>query len=338
MKSRPYVDAVVFMGAAWADVRAQVHAHPESSSEVAWATSGSMVPGGRAALAACAAKSLGRQFVELIACVGDDVLGAAIRDAYQHCGVTTRLVETVPGVPTGIRQIVRDANGARRIVGMPNASNCLDEAHMSRADTTIFGSDMLFVTLEAPFDTVVRAITTAVAHDVPVVLNASPLPSPDGVIDIPKRVLSHVDVLLLNWESAMLMTGFVDLTGPSGAELCQRLMNLGPKAVVVTLGEHGSIVANSHKQGLIEPFSGPVVDEAWVGDVFAGALAVGLSSQAKGQWHWEELVEAGRFASAAAGLSAGREAQLDQLPTRQEVERLISSSISAKRRSTHPIG
>lgn len=332
MSTRPYVDTCVFLGGISADVRTNVDRHTDEYRPIAWGYDGTVGPGGRAAMAAAGAVKLGRRFVDLVGCVGDDIFGSGISNALKDAGVATRLVGAAEGTPTGIRQIVVDAAGRRRVVSNANANAMVGEAQMRKADSTIFGADLLFATLEVPYDTVRSTIITAAQRGVPVLLNAAPLPTFEGVIDLGKRMLSHVDVLLVNWNAAAAMADMVDVSGPTGLELGKRLLRMGPKAVIITLGEHGSIVAADDQHTLVEPYQVRTVDAALAGDAYAAGLAVGLTSQARGNFRWEHLVNAAKYASAAAAVAVSRPGGFEALPTKQEVERLMATQQAGVRR------
>lgn len=325
MSGRPYVETLVFVGGISAEVRSWVPEHPDFDREVAWGSEGRLSPGGRAASAALASLKLGRKFVDLVGCVGDDLLGSGIVTSLSEQGLSTRLVDRIGGSATGINQVVVDSKGERRTVGVANANWQCGEAQIRKADSTIFGADLMYATLEIPLTTVRRAVGTAATRGVPVVLDATPVPTPSGEEALPSALLSHVDVLLTNWPGAQYLADMPAAAGPVAVEMSKRLLRLGPKAVVITMGEHGSLVAIRGKHALIEPPRVRVMDPTSAGDAFGGALAVALTAQARGNWRWEQLLHAVKFASAAASVCVSRAGGQDSLPSREEVERMLAS-------------
>ncbi len=325
MTGRPYVETLVFLGGIAVDVRSWTPAHAEVDAPMVWASAGGVGPGGRGASAAVAAVKLGRRFVDLVGCVGDDFLGETIVGVLKDAGVSLRLVDRIPDTATGIQQVVIDDHGDRRTVASSNANSRVGMAQIRKADSTIFGADLLFATLEVPLATVKQVVAMAVGRNVPVLLNATPLPTVEGVKALGKELLSKVDVLLINWSEALLLADMNGVTGPAGVEVCKRILRLGPKAVVVTMGEHGSMVAIRGKHALIEPFSVNAIDTTAAGDAYAGAFAVGLTSQSAGNYNWTHLLKAGHFASAAAALCVSKPGGHSALPDRESVERLLLS-------------
>jgi ribokinase len=326
MTGRPYVESLVFAGGISAEMRAWVDEHPDFDREVAWATEGKLSPGGRAANASVAAVRLGRKFVDLVGCVGDDLLGESMIAALKEEGMSVRLVDRVPGAGTSLQQVVVDSKGERRTVGVANANWQCSEAHIRKSESSIFGADLMYATLEIPMPAVRRLVAISATRKVPVLLDATPVPTPGGDDVIGTNLASHVDVLLANWNSASRMAGMAGTGGPVAVEMAKRLLAMGPKAVVITMGEHGALVAIRGKHALVQPPRAQVADVTAAGDVFGGALAVALTSQARGDWRWEQLIKAVEFATAAASVCVSRVGGRESFPTRADVERQLASS------------
>ena len=269
---------------------------------------------------------LGRRFVDLVGCIGDDLLGRSILDSLKDAGVSTRLVDTLVGVPTGIHEVFVDVNGERRVVGAPNANSRCLEAQALKADSTIFGADMLYATLEIPHDTVNRVLRTAAGRDIPVLLDATPLPTAEGLDDLDNTLLGRADVLLTNYASAQRLAGMAGTVGASVVEMAEKLLARGPEAVVVTMGEHGAMAAMAGRHAFIPAFADHPIDASSAGDAFGGGLAVGLTNQSRRNWRWEELLFAVRFASAAAAVCVQRKGGVTSLPNRDEVEKFLAEN------------
>ena len=230
------------------------------------------------------------------------------------------------GVPTGIHEVVVDAHGERRVVGSPNANSRVLEAQALKADSTIFGADLLYATLEIPIDTVNRVLRTAAGRDVPVLLDATPLPTAEGLEDLDDTLIGRADVLLTNFSSAQRLAGRKGAVGPNALEMAEVLLSRGPKAVIITMGQHGVMAAVAGRHAFVPAFADVSVDASSAGDAFGGGLAVGLTNQARNNWRWEEILFAVRFASAAAAICVQRKGSVTSLPNREEVERFWPTS------------
>jgi ribokinase len=79
------------------------------------------------------------------------------------------------------------------------------------------------------------------------VLNAAPAPPP-GSLDL-QALLAATDVLVVNETEAELMAGEGGEVGWAGP--AARLLGLGCRSVVITLGAAGAVVAQADRPGLV---------------------------------------------------------------------------------------
>ena len=94
------------------------------------------------------------------------------------------------------------------------------------------------------------------------------------------------------------------------------LLDLGAKAVVVTLGARGAALHTRDGDTPIAPFEVTPVDTTGAGDTFCGALCARLAAG-------DELEAALRVASAAAALSTTKAGAVPSIPTRAEIDALM---------------
>jgi ribokinase len=85
------------------------------------------------------------------------------------------------------------------------------------------------------------------------------------------------------------------------------------------MGERGAYVAGTDYRGLVPALKVKAVDTTAAGDVFNGALAVALAEG-------KSLLDAARFASAAAAISVTRLGAQPSAPTRVEIDRLLTAA------------
>ena len=112
------------------------------------------------------------------------------------------------------------------------------------------------------------------------------------------------------------MTGIRVDSDARAAKAADRLLDRGVGTAILTLGRRGAFVATAQVRRLVPGFKVKVVDTTAAGDIFNAGLAVAL---AEGM----PLLEAVRFANAAAALSVTRLGAQPSAPTRGEVERLL---------------
>ena len=258
--------------------------------------------GGKGANQAVAARRLGAA-VRLIACVGDDASGRAVRAALEAEGVGTAGIMTSATVATGTAMIVVDREGRNQIAVAPGANRALTVEHVRGRSEDFAWAEIVVASCEVPLETVRCALELARAGGVPTILNPAPVP------DVGVDFLELVDYLTPNAGEAARLSG---VAGDGGAAA---LRARGARCVLVTRGEAGVLVCGEGPACHVPAFRVEAIDTTAAGDGFNGALAVALTEGL-------ELLAAVRFACAAAAIACTRRGAQASLPTRAEVERL----------------
>ncbi|RPH59912.1 MAG: ribokinase [Chloroflexi bacterium] len=267
-------------------------------------------PGGKGANQAVAAARLGAH-VTMIGCVGDDAFGEEMRAALTAEGIDTTHVLVHPQTATGVALIQVDAQGQNSIAVASGANFCLTGADVEKAMQTIGEFEALVMPLETPLETIYAAARIASRQGAKVLLN----PAPAQVLE--KDLLELVDVLLPNEYEVTLMTGVQSQSPADIRCAAEKLLSLGTKNLIVTLGGQGSALFNaSGQETLIPACPAQAVDTTAAGDCFVGALAVALCER-------KSLPAAAEFASAAAAISVTRAGAQPSLPYRNEVEQFM---------------
>ncbi|MEU3763659.1 ribokinase [Amycolatopsis keratiniphila] len=282
---------VLVIGSANADLVVPVDRRPGGGETVLGGDT-ILSPGGKGANTAVAAARLGAD-VALLGAVGDDPYGELLKRSLAESGVDTGSLRTSER-PTGIAYITVTPDGENSILVSPGANSALRPQ-----DVDLDGAEVVVLSLEIPLETVEHAVAKAVETGVKTLLNLSP------AAELSAKTLQGLDVLLVNeHEAAFLIGGEADFP---------KLLDLGPKAAVVTLGAKGAAVVTA--DGVTEVPSPKVeaVDTTGAGDAFAGALATSL---AKG----EELADAARKAVKVAAITVTRQGAQPSYPTASELE------------------
>ncbi|WP_043849270.1 ribokinase [Amycolatopsis keratiniphila] len=282
---------VLVIGSANADLVVPVDRRPGGGETVLGGDT-ILSPGGKGANTAVAAARLGAD-VALLGAVGDDPYGELLKRSLAESGVDTGSLRTSER-PTGIAYITVTPDGENSILVSPGANSALRPE-----DVDLDGAEIVVLSLEIPLETVEHAVAKAVETGVKTLLNLSP------AAELSAKTLKGLDVLLVNeHEAAFLLGGEADFP---------KLLDLGPKAAVVTLGAKGAAVVTA--DGVTEVPSPKVeaVDTTGAGDAFAGALATSL---AKG----EELADAARKAVKVAAITVTRQGAQPSYPTASELE------------------
>lgn len=265
--------------------------------------------GGKGNNQAIAAARLGAS-VALIGKVGEDAFGAEIVAYAERSGVECSGVLRDPAQATGVAVPVVFDDGGNSIFAVPQANLALTAAEVERRASSIEQASALVLQFEVTMEATVAAAHIAHRAGVPVVLNTAPFSDPPG------GLLALASVLVANETEAS------GLCARQADPLRQAvsLLDEGPGAVIVTLGEHGLVAAVRDGPTLVRPgFPVRAIDSVGAGDAFCGALAVALAEQLP-------LPDAIRFAQAAGALATTRPGAAASLPWRAEVEALLTAN------------
>jgi ribokinase len=267
------------------------------------------VPGGKGANQAYAAAKLGGE-TAMLGLVGDDDFGRAMRGNLADVGCDVSAVRPVAG-PSGVALIFVAESGANSIVVAPGANHKFTPRNIA-SDGNLFDScRVALLQLESPIETVTAAAIYARERGARVILD--PAPAPDH--SLPHELLKAVDILTPNESEAAMLAGLAPrpLTAAETGGIARTLQALGPRTVIVKLGEQGCLLADGDRQRMIPAPKVKAVDTTAAGDVFNAALAVALSEG-------KDLPAACEFAVKAASVSVTRMGAQSSAPARTEIQ------------------
>ncbi|WP_285750105.1 ribokinase [Lentzea sp. NBRC 105346] len=281
---------LLVLGSANADLVVEVSRRPGAGETVLGGDT-AVIPGGKGANTAVAAARLGAS-VSLLGALGDDGYGSLLRSSLHDSGVDTTLVAT-SSRPTGIAYITVTPDGENSIVVSPGANSAVTPSDVDAVDWSQVR--VLVCSLEVPLETVAHGVRAAAEAGVRPVLNLSP------VAQLPEETLAALDPLIVNeHEAAQLAPSF------------DKLLDLGPKSVVVTLGARGAAVVTPSGVTEVPAPSVEVVDTTGAGDAFAGALSARLAAG-------DDLTAAAAYAAKVAALSVTKAGAQPSYPSASEV-------------------
>jgi ribokinase len=273
------------------------------------------MPGGKGANQAVAARRAGAE-VAFLTAIGDDAHGKAIRDNLFGEGIDLRHASMLRGEASGVALILVGDDG-ENLIGVSMGANAkIDPMVIDDLPPEVFPPQGVFLaSLEIPLPAVIRAVERAQAAGMTVVLN--PAPAVEGLAE--SGLLARVDVLTPNRSEAEALASLLFAAGADAAHLAESIRSGGgPRAVVMTLGAAGCLIAQESGCTAIAALPVEVVDTVGAGDGFSANLAAALADGLP-------LVDAARRANAAAALAVTRPGAQGGLPTREAVDRLLSS-------------
>jgi ribokinase len=280
---------IVVLGSANADLVVGVQQRP-GPGETVLGTDTTVLAGGKGANTAVAAARLGGR-VALLGAVGADGYGDLLLESMSSAGVDVSLVRRAER-PTGIAYITVTPDGENSIVVSPGANHAL-----TTDDVRLGTPRVLVASLEVPVPVVEYAVAVAAASGVRAVVNLAP-PARLSV-----ATLSNAHPLVVNEHEAVWFAGSTDPL---------RLLALGPRSVVITLGARGVVLADGLAVHEVAAPEVSPVDTTGAGDAFTGALAVGLAAG-------QDLKAAAELAVRVAAISVTRRGAQPSYPTLAEL-------------------
>lgn len=265
----------------------------------------SVYQGGKGANQAVAAARLGGEVV-FISKLGNDSFGQNSINALRKENIDTTQVLVDDKVRSGVALITVDSNGENTIVVAPGANNTLIPENIKHLDAILDNCKVLLVQLEIPLKTVQYICQRAKERGVTVVLN----PAPATILD--ESILGYVDILTPNETECEFLTGLKINDSFAAVKAINTLLEMGVSTVVITLGKRGAYVYENNELTLVPAKEVHVIDTTGAGDVFNGALVVGLSQD-------KALVDAVILACEAAALAVTKMGAQSSAPTLQEL-------------------
>ena len=259
-------------------------------------------PGGKGGNQATAIGRLGGS-VALLARVGEDERGAALRAELRAAGVDDRALFATPGVPTGSAIVTITPDGENTIVVSRGANARVGAADVDAVASALRRTRTVLAQLELDLDVVTHALEIAAQAGVRAILNAAPARR------LPSALLALLDPLVVNEHEAAMLLG-APVTAESGERAARALVSRGLASVVITFGAERAVAAERDGEYWHVP-SPPVraLDTTGAGDAFTGALALELARGAALDAALRVGVRAGSLAVQQLGAQAS-------LPTR----------------------
>jgi 2-dehydro-3-deoxygluconokinase len=253
--------------------------------------------------------------VGYLSALGDDPYGAMLRRLWTAEGVDHADVPTDPEAFTAIYFVTHDAQGHHfHFFRKGSAASRLTPAQLPReriAQARVLHlSGISLAISESACETgfaameVARAAGVAVSFDTNLRLKLWPLARAREVMS---EALRRCDIALPSLDDVRALTGLDD---PDA--LVDHCLALGARIVALKLGEAGALVASAQERHRIAPHPCQPVDATGAGDTFGGAFVA--------RWvAGDTLLQAGRYAAAAAALSTQGYGAVEPIPYAQQV-------------------
>ena len=258
-------------------------------------------PGGKGCNQAVAIARLGGK-VNFISKIGKDAYGKLALETLKKNNINTENIIQDEKLQTGVAGILVDKQSGKNainvIVGAPNS---LKISEINNQINLIKNSKIFLTQLEIPKDVTLHCLKTAKENGCLTILNPAP------ASEISKEFYSYIDYFTPNETEAEFYTGIKITNEKEAKQAADKLINLGIKKIIITLGEKGLFYSDGQEEIHLKASSVKAIDTTGAGDAFNGALAFSLS---KGK----PIKACLELANKAAGLSTTKLGAGDAMP------------------------
>ena len=261
------------------------------------------VPGGKGANQGVTMGKLGTK-VTMLGKVGEDSFGNDLINSMKNSGVNTDYIERSKN-STGIAKIIVEANGQNRILVVSGANMDVDKEYIDRHIDVIKDADIVVTQLELPLPTVEYVLEKAKEFDKLTILNPAPAEP------LNEKIIRSSDIIIPNETELSFITRMPTDTDEEIKAACEKLLDIGVKELIVTLGSKGSLHINREKSQFHSAYMVKAIDTTAAGDSFIGGFVKALNKN-----NIDEAIEFGTKVSAIAVTRIGAQSSI---PTLKEV-------------------
>jgi ribokinase len=263
-------------------------------------------PGGKGCNQAVAIARLGAK-VNFISKIGKDSYGELALETLKKNNINTKSVIQDKKLQTGVAGILVDKNSGKNAINVIVGAPSTLKINEINKHTNIIKSSKIFLTqLEVPKDVTLYCLKTAKENGCLTILNPAP------ASEITKEFYSNIDYFTPNETEAEFYTGIKITNEKEAKQASDKLINLGIKKVIITLGEKGLFYSDGNEEIYLTANSVKAIDTTGAGDAFNGGLAFGLLKE-------KPIKECLELANKVAGLSTTKLGAGDAMPFLKEI-------------------
>ena len=264
-------------------------------------------PGGKGCNQAIAIARLGGN-TNFISKIGKDAYGELALKTLEKNKISTENIIQDGNQQTGVAGILVDQNTGKNainvIVGAPSS---LRISEIEKQINLIKRSKIFLTQLEVPKDVTLHCLKTAKENGCITILNPAP------ASEISKEFYNNIDFFTPNETEAEFYTGIKITSEKEAKEAADKLLNLGIKKIIITLGEKGLFYSDGKEETYLKASAVKAIDTTGAGDAFNGGLAFGLSKE-------KPIKECLELANKVAGISTTKLGAGDSMPFIKDIK------------------
>ena len=266
--------------------------------------------------------------------VGRDAFGDFLRGVLVQNGIDSSGLAVDGAAPTTLAFVQLDENGDRSFTFYrnPGADRMLSAQEIKPAlidDCRVFYFGSVSLTHEPSRSATLYAAQYAKEQGKLVSFDpnyrAMLWDNEEEALEQIKKGIAIADVLKVSEEEAQLITGDKD---PAGAS--QKLLNMGPALVLVSLGELGAYYRNHACSGYVSSYQVNTVDTTGAGDAFVGAFLWKVCGMMKEELKFMPDVELRQiisFANVAGALTTTGSGAIPAMPNMEQIRQCQSKEV-----------
>ena len=259
-------------------------------------------PGGKGCNQAIAIARLGGE-VNFISKIGKDNYGQLAINTLNQNNIDTSTVIQSSDHQTGVAGIMIDKKTGKNAINViTGAPSTLTIEQINKNIDKIKNSKIFLTQLEIPNDVTLHSLKIAKENKVLTILNPAP------ASEISKEFFNYIDYFTPNETEAEFYTGIKITNEKEAKDASIKLLNLGLKKVIITLGEKGLFYSDGNEDIYLKATSVKAIDTTGAGDAFNGGLAFALSKN-------KSIKDALNLANQVAGLSTIKLGAGNAMPT-----------------------
>ena len=275
-----------------------------STGETILGDSYNIGPGGKGCNQAIAISRLGGK-VNFISKLGNDDYGKLAIDKLKKDNIDTSNIIISNKQKTGVAGIHVDRNsGKNAITVVRGAPSSLTSKEI---DTNLIKQSKIFLTqLEIPIEVTLHCLKAAKEFGLINILNPAP------ACELSSDFFKLIDYFTPNETEAEFYTG-VKINDESDAKVsAKKLIDMGIKKVIITLGEKGLFYSDGKEEIYLKATADKAVDTTGAGDAFNGGFSFALLKGKK-------IKECLEIANKVAGFSTTKLGAGDSMPTLKDI-------------------
>ncbi len=263
-------------------------------------------PGGKGCNQAIAIARLGGN-TNFISKIGKDAYGELALKTLKENKISTENIIQDGNQQTGVAGILVDQNTGKNainvIVGAPSS---LKINEIEKQINLIKRSKIFLTQLEVPKDVTLHCLKTAKENGCITILNPAP------ASEISKEFYNNIDFFTPNETEAEFYTGIKISNEQEAKQAADKLIKLGIKKVIITLGEKGLFYSDGKEEIYLTANAVKAIDTTGAGDAFNGGLALSLSKE-------KPIKECLELANKVAGISTTKYGAGESMPFLKDI-------------------